>query len=47
MMGLMGELIAAPWPIFIKITLEEEICVFMAELQEGNYLLGRHVGPLG
>ena len=32
--------------LFIKLTLEEEVCVFEAELQEGNYLLDGHVGPL-
>ena len=32
--------------LFIKLTLEEEVCVFKAELQEGSYLLDGHTGPL-
>ena len=33
--------------LFIKLTLEEEVCVFKAELLKGDYLLDGHVGPLG
>ena len=32
--------------LFIKLTLEEKVCVFKAELQGGDYLLDGHVGPL-
>ena len=32
--------------LFIKLTLEEEVCVFKAELQKGDYLLDGHIGPL-
>ena len=33
--------------LFTKLTLEEEVCVFKAELQKDDYLLDRHVGCLG
>ena len=33
--------------LFIKLTLDEEVCVFKAELQKGDYLWDGHVGPLG
>ena len=32
--------------LFMILTLEEEIGVFKAELQEGDYLWDGHVGPL-
>ena len=32
--------------LFIKLALVEEVCVFKAQLQEGDYLLDGHVGPL-
>ena len=32
--------------LFIKCALEEEVCVFKVELQEGNYLLDGHIGSL-
>ena len=31
--------------LFIKLTLEEEVCVFKAELQKGDYLWDGEVGP--
>ena len=32
--------------LFIILTLEKEVCLFMAELQKGDYVLDWHVGPL-
>ena len=36
----------SPMDLFIIFTLEEEVCVFEAELQKCDYLLYGHVGPL-
>ena len=32
--------------LFIILTLEEEVYVFKADLQKGDYVLDWHVGPL-
>ena len=32
--------------LFIKLTLQQEVCVFKVELQKGNYVLNGHAGPL-
>ena len=33
--------------LFVILTLEEEVSIFMAELQQHDNLLDGHVGPLG
>ena len=33
--------------LFIILTLEEEVCVFEAKLQQGDYLRDGHASPLG
>ena len=46
MRGLMGEPIAATLDLFIILTLEEEVGVGQAELQQGGDLLDGHAGSL-
>ena len=41
-----GETHSITLDLFIKLTLEEKVCVFKAELQEGDYLLDGHAGLL-
>ena len=45
--GTDGRTHSCTMDLFIKLTLEEEACVFKAELQKSEYLLDGHVGPLG
>ena len=44
--GTNGETHSSTLDLFIKLTLEEEVCVFKAELQKGNYVLNGHAGLL-